>query len=201
MEERFRQISHLTTDITYSCVTDDDGTFSIDWMSGNTEKITGYTVDEIIAQSCWRFLVLEEDMPLFDVNVIGLSPGQSMSGDLRIRHKSGKIIYVTSFAECKTDSKIPGRHHLYGALVDITVRKQTEREREALISKLQQALSEVKTLSGLLPICAVCKKIRDDKGYWNQLEIYIRKHTGAQFSHGICPECAQKMYPELNEDK
>ena len=77
------------------------------------------------------------------------------------------------------------------------MRKQAEEEREKLILKLQKALSEVKTLSGFLPICASCKKIRDDKGYWNQIESYIKDHSEAQFSHGICPDCAQKLYPDF----
>jgi len=78
-----------------------------------------------------------------------------------------------------------------------TERKRAEGEREKLILTLQKALSEVKALSGLLPICSSCKKIRDDKGYWNQIEAYIRDHSEANFSHSICPECAQKLYPEL----
>ena len=64
-------------------------------------------------------------------------------------------------------------------------------------NELQKALSEIKTLSGLLPICASCKKIRDDKGYWNQIELYIRDHTEAEFSHSLCPICAEKLYGEL----
>ncbi len=63
--------------------------------------------------------------------------------------------------------------------------------------ELEEVLAKVKTLSGLLPICASCKKIRDDKGYWNQIEVYIRDHSDAEFSHGICPDCAKKLYPEL----
>ena len=63
--------------------------------------------------------------------------------------------------------------------------------------ELQKALSEVKTLRGFLPICSSCKKIRDDTGYWNQLEAYIHNHTEAQLSHGICPDCAEKLYPDL----
>jgi PAS domain S-box-containing protein len=82
-------------------------------------------------------------------------------------------------------------------LRDITAQKQLEAEREDLIDTLQSALSRVKTLTGLLPICASCKKIRDDQGYWHQVETYISKHTEADFSHGICPSCAQKLYPEV----
>lgn len=63
--------------------------------------------------------------------------------------------------------------------------------------KLELALSEVKTLQGLIPICASCKKIRDDKGYWNQIESYIQKHSKAVFSHSICPQCTQNLYPDL----
>jgi FixJ family two-component response regulator len=80
-------------------------------------------------------------------------------------------------------------------------RKRSEAERERLIQELQNALAQVKTLSGLLPICASCKKIRDDKGYWNQIEGYIEKHSDAVFSHGICPECANKLYPNYLKKK
>jgi len=86
-------------------------------------------------------------------------------------------------------------------LNDITERKQAEEERERLILELKEALSKVKLLSGLLPICASCKKIRNDNGYWEQMEMYVRDHSEADFSHGICPECAQKLYPEFYKKK
>ena len=76
------------------------------------------------------------------------------------------------------------------------MRKQAAEERERLVAELQKALSEVKTLRGYIPICASCKKIRDDKGYWNQVESYIERHTEAEFSHGICPDCLKRLYPE-----
>ena len=75
-----------------------------------------------------------------------------------------------------------------------------ERERENLILDLTEALSEVKKLSGMLPICASCKKIRDDKGYWNRIESYIGDHSEAEFSHGICPDCSKKLYPEFHKE-
>lgn len=84
-----------------------------------------------------------------------------------------------------------------GIIQDITDRKQAEAEREKLIKDLQETLEKVRILSGMLPICANCKKIRDDKGYWNQIESYIQDHSEAEFSHGICPECAKTLYPEL----
>ena len=83
---------------------------------------------------------------------------------------------------------------------DITEKKKSEEERERLIDQLSQALAEVKKLSGLLPICSFCKKIRDDKGYWNQIEEYIGEHSEVEFTHGFCPECAKKMYSEFLDD-
>lgn len=82
----------------------------------------------------------------------------------------------------------------------IEKRRQIEAEREELIRSLQEALAEVKLLSGFLPICTSCKKIRDDKGYWNQIESYIRSYCDVEFSHCVCPECAKKLYPDLVDD-
>jgi hypothetical protein len=79
---------------------------------------------------------------------------------------------------------------------EIKVRKEMEKEREQIISQLQTDLADVKTLSGLLPICSHCKNIRDDKGYWNKLEVYLDHHSDARLSHGICPDCMKKHYPE-----
>ena len=75
--------------------------------------------------------------------------------------------------------------------------QQQDKEKDELIAKLQDALDNVKKLSGLLPICSSCKKIRDDKGYWQQIESYIREHSEAQFSHGLCPDCVKRLYPNL----
>jgi PAS domain S-box-containing protein len=80
------------------------------------------------------------------------------------------------------------------AIEDITDRKQAQELQEMLIKELQDANAKVKILGGLLPICASCKKIRDDKGYWTQIEAYIRDHSEAEFSHSICPDCAEKLY-------
>jgi len=78
--------------------------------------------------------------------------------------------------------------------IEIKERKLAQIEKDKMIVELKNALLEVKKLSGLLPICASCKKIRDDNGYWNQIESYITTHSEADFSHGICPECSEKLY-------
>ncbi|MFH1476644.1 MAG: response regulator [Verrucomicrobiota bacterium] len=96
--------------------------------------------------------------------------------------------------------------YLVKSLVDYTMlarsirysieRKRTLLEKDQLIEQLRETLADVKTLSGLLPICASCKHIRDDKGYWHQVESYIQQHSAAVFTHGLCPKCQQKIYPK-----
>jgi PAS domain S-box-containing protein/putative nucleotidyltransferase with HDIG domain len=140
-EERFRRISQITTDIAYSCLTDQEGALHIDWISGAIEHTTGYTADEIMAQSCWRFLVVEEDIPLFEKNVVGLSPGQSAFCDLRICHKHGQFIWVRSFAECISEINTSNEPRLYGGLRNITDSKRTEdtlRESEEMFRVAQE---------------------------------------------------------------
>ena len=78
-------------------------------------------------------------------------------------------------------------------------RRRVETERERLLKELQEAMTNIKTLSGLLPICAACKKVRDDSGYWNRIEDYVRDRSQAEFTHGICPDCARKMHPDWDE--
>lgn len=82
--------------------------------------------------------------------------------------------------------------------IEMENRKRAQTEKDKLIAELKDALIKVKMLSGLLPICSHCKKIRDDKGYWNQIESYIHEHSEAVFSHSICRECAKKHYPDID---
>ena len=97
-----------------------------------------------------------------------------------------------------TDADIEIVSYLADIAWEIAERKRAEEERTKLVHQLRESLAKVKTLTGLLPICASCKKIRDDTGYWNQIEAYIRDHSDANFSHGICPECARKLYPDVD---
>jgi CheY-like chemotaxis protein len=85
---------------------------------------------------------------------------------------------------------------LVRSILHAVERQQAIVEKEALVAGLKDALAKVRKLSGLLPICASCKKIRDDKGYWRQVEVYIKDHTDAEFTHGYCPECAAKLWKE-----
>ena len=113
---------------------------------------------------------------------------------LRKKNEAEMDCLITATIQRSTNGNIVGYQ---GIIRDITELKRAHEEREKLISELKKALAEVKTLSGMLPICANCKKIRDDKDYWNRIEIYIGKHSEAEFSHGICPECTKELYPEF----
>ncbi len=114
------------------------------------------------------------------------------------RRDNGQLVIVSANIQFFHDNaeNIQG---IEGVYRDITDRIQAEKERERLIQELQQAMTNVKALSGLLPICASCKKIRDDEGYWKQIESYISAHSEAEFSHGICPDCLKKLYPDIYE--
>jgi PAS domain S-box-containing protein len=125
-EDRLRRISSLMSDVAYSCISLPVGGHEIDWMMGAAERVTGYSIKEIKAHGCWKFMVLEEDQPLFAQNVSTLAPGEQKTCELRIRHKEGNIVWLASRAECVRISKNPVTLSIYGALVDITARKLAE---------------------------------------------------------------------------
>jgi PAS domain S-box-containing protein len=111
-----------------------------------------------------------------------------------VRHedkRKGRILDNNAYPILDADGE--GSHvALYS--MDISERKKAEEERERIISELQTALNEIKTLSGLIPICSRCKKVRDDSGYWDSVETYIERHSKTQFSHSLCPDCARELY-------
>ena len=125
-----------------------------------------------------------------------LTAGEATEIDI-IRRDGGTRMAEVRVAEMDWE----GKNAYLASVHDITERKQAEEERKKMILQLQDALEKVKTLSGLLPICSFCKKIRDDNGYWNKIETYIEAHSEAEFSHSMCQECARKHYPDIYNDK
>ena len=107
-----------------------------------------------------------------------------------------KILYTTEI-EQRVKKQAQTNQQLKN---EIRERTTAEAERDKTILNLQRALDEVKTLRGILPICSFCKKVRDDKGYWEQVDVYIHKHSQADISHSICPDCEKKHYPEIYKD-
>jgi PAS domain S-box-containing protein len=161
-------------------------------------RITGYSVEEIMGKTTIDLNLWSHDEDRNEIVRELTSKGSASMREVQFKKKSGDVTTVLLSAELIDINGLPC---ILSSIADITDRKIQEQERERLIKELQGALSEVKTLSGLLPICASCKKIRDDSGYWNQLETYISRHSSAEFSHGICPECARKLYPELFKEE
>jgi len=158
------------------------------------QKMFGYRSEEVLDQPIT--ILVPPDLHNEEREILEkLERGECIDHfeTLRIR-KDGTPIYVSlTVSPIKDD-----RDRVIGASSitrDVTERKRAEEERKGLVLELSVALERVKTLRGLLPICAACKKIRNDDGYWEQIEAYLKKHSDAEFTHGMCPECLDQFYP------
>jgi PAS domain S-box-containing protein len=165
------------------------------WNSG-AARLYGYTAAEAIGQPALLIVPpsLQQDATELWQK---LRRGESVETveTMRVRKEGTPVnVCVTMSAIRDSEGRILGASSI---AYDITERKKVEAERTNLIAHLNETLSKVKTLSGLLPICASCKKIRDDHGYWQKLETFVREHSGAEFSHSICPDCMKVLYPEF----
>jgi PAS domain S-box-containing protein len=156
-------------------------------INNQFSKIVGYDRDELIGMDVVKLVVNEDREKVIE----RIQSNKEGPYEIKAVHKNGSIISVEAQGR---DVHYHGRLARVSTVHDITERIKAEEEKSRLISELQDALEQVKQLKGLIPICANCKKIRDDKGYWNHLESYIEKHSDAQFSHGICQECAEALY-------
>ena len=155
----------------------------------------GYTRKELYQLHAWDW-----DAQLNKEQILELAKTVDDVGhhfETQHRRKDGKLIDV----ELSNNGAVyRGKKLIFCVCRDISDRKKAEKEREELIKRLRESLVEIKTLRGILPLCSFCKKIRNDKGYWEQVDIYISKHFEADISHGICPECLKEHYPdEYNE--
>ena len=166
------------------------------YISPGSEAISGLTPTEIVGKN-WKELVpwtpeaLEQGQKSEDKLRSGESNVERIEMPMYL--KDGELLYLQMEQYALKDND-NSTIKIEGIIQNITEVKKSEKEREKLILKLETALAEVKKLSGLLPICAHCKKIRDDKGYWNQIEGYIQTHSEAKFSHSMCPECSDELY-------
>ncbi|MFC1816367.1 PAS domain-containing protein [Thermodesulfobacteriota bacterium] len=187
-EERFRNLFEQSNDAVIIHVAG-----KILDVNSRTCEMIGYNKDKLITMKILDFVPEE-----IQKEVVTRMETEQRLGSLRFESKyigiDGKVIDVEG------SSRIidPEKRIIQVIIRDISDRKLAEKEREKLINDLRVALTEVKTLRGFLPICSHCKNIRDDTGYWHQIESYIHKHSDAEFSHGICPECAKKYYPDID---
>jgi PAS domain S-box-containing protein len=162
-----------------------------------TESFYGYTRDELLRLNI-RELRVPELRSLVEKQMKQVAARDGLVFETVQQRKDGTTFPVEISSRVIA---IEGKNFFQSNIRDITVRKQLELVREKLVLDLQGALAKVEQLSGLLPICASCKKIRDEKGGWNQIEMYIREHSRAEFTHSICPECAKRLYPEFYKER
>jgi diguanylate cyclase (GGDEF)-like protein/PAS domain S-box-containing protein len=163
-EERYRRVSSIISDVVYSCKTNEDGIFYIDWMTGAAQRISGYTISEIKDQKCWHFLVVDEDLPLFKEKVTGLTPGSHGRCELRIRRKDGEEGWLASYAECFARPENPECLYLYGGLMDITERKAA-----------QQSLQESERTYRELSIIDSLTQLYNSRHFYNQIDMEISR--------------------------
>lgn len=196
-EEKFRALLESAPDA--MVIVDQTGRIVL--VNAQTEQIFGYSREQLLGNSLEMLLPEDTRERHTDLRTrYTISPQLRPMGAglaLRGRRNDGTVFPVeVSLAPMRNEDGIL----ISSTIRDITERKQNEDERERLIIDLQSAISQVKVLSGLLPMCAACKKIRDEQNNWIPVESYVRDRSDANFSHGICPDCARKLYPEFVKD-
>jgi CheY-like chemotaxis protein len=181
----------------------------------NSIEEMGYAVADIYSSGEEALENIEKlcpDLVMMDIKLRGEMDGIEAADRIR-RQYDLPVIYLTAHSETGI-LKMAKMTEPYGYVlkpfnvqelqiaVELALHKhRVDMEKQKLTNELKDALEKVKLLSGMLPICSSCKKVRDDRGYWNQIEVYIRDHSEAEFSHGICPECAKKLYPEYFKEE
>lgn len=157
--------------------------------------VTPYSVDQ------WTKICHPDDMKERDEALKRHLAGETENyvSEMRLQHTNGEWLWIRARGKVMEWDRLGSPVRASGTIVDITDEKKNQNERNRLIAELQEALANVKTLSGLIPICSSCKKIRDDKGYWNVLEQYLIDHSDAKFSHGVCPDCLKRDFPAAYE--
>lgn len=155
-------------------------------------EMLGYTMEEVQHLHVWDWDAHFKTDQLLDLAKSVNEKGHHF--ETQHRRKDGTLIDV----ELSNNGAVyRGKKLIFCICRDVSERNRMDSERKKLIQKLEASLSEIRTLRGILPLCAFCKKIRDDKGYWEQVDVYISKHTEADISHSICPECFKKHYPDM----
>lgn len=177
MEHRFFELS-----LDMLCFADFSGYFRR--LNPAWESTLGFTRAELMARPSIEFVHADDRERTLAQNREVKTGGHARAFENRYRCKDGTYRWLLWNASPDFDRQV-----IYSVARDVTARKQAEAERDELVAQLQTALAEVTALQAYLPICSYCRKVRDDENYWHNVEAYITKHTGSQFSHGICPDC------------
>lgn len=190
-ENRYRMLFERAGDAIFILETEGEKAGQIVAANQVAAEMHGYTVEELLALNITD-LDAEDAVQEAPGRIRRILKGEWIRAEIMHRKEDGTIFPV----EISAGLLELGDHKYVLAFDrDITERKMAEQEREKLIHELQDALAKIKTLSGLIPMCSWCRKIRDDSGYWEKLEKYIQEHSDASFTHGICPECLKKHDP------
>jgi PAS domain S-box-containing protein len=155
----------------------------------------GHEREMLIGKGDYDFHPKAEADVFWDKDTLVLQTGKVNLNQENVTYPDGNIHVISTKKSLLTDSET-GDKFIVGIIRDVTAQVTLEAERERLIKELQEALAKIKKLKGLIPICASCKKVRSDNGFWQQVEVYVRDHSEANFTHGYCPECAAKLINE-----
>ena len=190
LEDRFFAVS-----IDMICVLDFSGYFKR--LNPAWEKTLGFTVEELLSKPFIEFVHPDDRERTLQQNTKVRTGGQALSFENRYLCKDGSCRWLRWNAAPDFGQRV-----IYSVARDVTERKLADEEREKLLRELQAALTEVKTLQEILPICSYCRKIRNDDNYWDTVESYISQHTNSRFSHSICPDCYKnEVEPQFNTQK
>lgn len=181
-----------TFDIINDAITVHDTDFNVLRANKAASELLRLPFKEIIGKKC-HFLYHGQNTPPQECPSCKMVKSGSASVIEVFEPHLNKFIEVKALPRYDQDGHLTGVVHV---LRDITNRRRVEQEKEDLIERLEEALASIKTLKGLIPICAWCKKVRDDRGYWKQVEYYVEAHSDAVFTHGICPECVKTVSEE-----
>ncbi|MDF1563244.1 MAG: PAS domain-containing protein [Deltaproteobacteria bacterium] len=174
-----------------------DGSSKFIYVSAQVEDLFGWSAPEAMedAMKLWGAVHPEDLERLLAEDKEANESRTRFDSEFRILARSGetKWLHLTSMPSDETHE---GQEIWRGVMLDVTPRKSAELEQERLRGELKVAHADLEALSGLLPICLYCKKIRDDAGYWQKVESYLARHSQAKFSHGCCPDCADRLSHE-----
>jgi len=191
-EQRYRAIFETAGDAIFIIDAEGENTGKIVAANNTASDMHGYSREELLSMNI-QDLNTSDTAKLAPSMISRIIAGETMKTELMHRRKDGTVFSLEVTAVLM---EVEGHKYILGFDRDITNRKTAEQEKEMLISHLRSALAGLKRLRGLLPICAWCKKVRDDQGYWKQVEKYIEENSEASFTHGICPECLDQVKKE-----
>lgn len=203
LDHRLKEEELIESEARFRCfvATANEGIMSLnaDWRivytNAHFAKMLGYEPEELPGKRM-EILIRDEDLNDFLIHKQERIGGISRNFERIFKTKQGSFIHTIVSATPMMDheGQFAGS---FGMITDITALKNTEEKLHETIIELKKAADQIRTLRGIVPICMHCKKIRDDQGFWNQVDVYVRNHTEAEFSHGVCPDCIHDLYPDI----